>query len=349
MLLTGLMCCGVFVAGLGWLGVVLHDPRWAWQGQGLWRASSTLTYPNATAVVLAMLALLAIARSSAPAPSILLRLATTGLFTGLAATLSRAGLLALAVGILDPGRPHRSAGSAARRRRGAIGRCRGGGRPCPGDDLGQRHPGGSRRGTRGGAGDQRRPAAGAPSPGRRHRSCRAGCGARCEHPARGGLEGRRRTVDRRRPGPVRIVPGRPSRVRRPADHRRRAQPAGADLGIGHRQHHLPLRPQRVPAGAGRTRRHRRAPSGRVTGDDPATPLPGPHPQRRRTSRRPGRPRRAGRARRIRLHLAHPGHPAGRRGPGRTGSAQRPDDHSTQPAGQPLRKESTCTPSKPRSR
>ncbi|MGB8380123.1 MAG: O-antigen ligase family protein, partial [Dermatophilaceae bacterium] len=100
LLLTGLICCGVLVAGLGWLGVVLHDPRWAWQGQGLWRASSTLTYPNATAIVLAMLALLAIARSSAPAPSIPLRLATTGLLTGLAATLSRGGLLALAVGIL---------------------------------------------------------------------------------------------------------------------------------------------------------------------------------------------------------------------------------------------------------
>lgn len=56
--------------------------------------------PNATAVVLAMLALLAIARSSAPSPSIPLRLATTGLLTGLAATLSRGGLLALAVGIL---------------------------------------------------------------------------------------------------------------------------------------------------------------------------------------------------------------------------------------------------------
>ncbi|MGB8381478.1 MAG: hypothetical protein WCG47_09540, partial [Dermatophilaceae bacterium] len=32
-----------------------------------------------------------------------------------------------------------------------------------------------------------------------------------------------------------------------------------------------------------------------------------------------------------------------------GSQQRPDDRSTQPAGQPLRKESTCTPPKPRSR
>ena len=89
-----------------------------------------------------------------------------------------------------PGRPHRSPGSAARRRRCATGRCRGSGGPCPRDDLGQRHPGGTRRGTRGGAGDQRRPAAGAPSPGRRHRSCRGGCGARREHPARGSLEGR---------------------------------------------------------------------------------------------------------------------------------------------------------------
>src|SRR5664280_582694 len=61
LLLTGLIACGVLVAALGWLGLVLHDARWTWQGQGLWRASSTLTYPNATAVILAMLALLAVA------------------------------------------------------------------------------------------------------------------------------------------------------------------------------------------------------------------------------------------------------------------------------------------------
>lgn len=119
LLLTGLISCGVLVAGLGWLGVVLHDGRWAWQEQGLWRASSTLTYPNATAVVLAMLTLLAIARLAATtASSIWLRLATTVLLTGLCATLSRGGLLALGVGIvvlgalLGPRRLLRAGGAA---------------------------------------------------------------------------------------------------------------------------------------------------------------------------------------------------------------------------------------------
>src|SRR5664280_1786933 len=100
LLLTGLIACGVLVAALGWLGLVLHDARWTWQGQGLWRASSTLTYPNATAVILAMLALLAVARLTEAPRSVLLLIATTGLLTGLVATLSRGGLLALVVGLV---------------------------------------------------------------------------------------------------------------------------------------------------------------------------------------------------------------------------------------------------------
>src|SRR5664280_767071 len=100
LLLTGLIACGVLVAALGWLGLVLHDARWTWQGQGLWRASSTLTYPNATAVILAMLALLAVARLTEVPHSVLLLIATTGLLTGLVATLSRGGLLALVVGLV---------------------------------------------------------------------------------------------------------------------------------------------------------------------------------------------------------------------------------------------------------
>lgn len=100
LLLTGLIACGVLVAALGWLGLVLHDARWTWQGQGLWRASSTLTYPNATAVILAMLALLAVARLTEAPRSVLLLIATTGLLTGLVATLSRGGLLALVVGFV---------------------------------------------------------------------------------------------------------------------------------------------------------------------------------------------------------------------------------------------------------
>jgi hypothetical protein len=100
LLLTGLIASGVLVAVLGWLGLGLHLARWTWQGQGLWRASSTLTYPNATAVILAMLALLTLAMLTEAPRSVPLLLATTVLLTGLAATLSRAGLLAFAVGTL---------------------------------------------------------------------------------------------------------------------------------------------------------------------------------------------------------------------------------------------------------
>jgi hypothetical protein len=100
LLLVGLIACGVLIAVLGWLGLVFHQARWTWQGQGLWRASSTLTYPNATAVILAMLALLTLALLTAAPRSVPLLLATTVVLTGLVATLSRAGLLALAVGVL---------------------------------------------------------------------------------------------------------------------------------------------------------------------------------------------------------------------------------------------------------
>lgn len=100
LVLTGLVCCGVLIALLGWLGLALHWQRWTWQGQGLWRASSTLTYPNATAVVLAMLALVTLACLTGTQRPIRLALGTTVLLTGLVATLSRAGLMAVAVGLL---------------------------------------------------------------------------------------------------------------------------------------------------------------------------------------------------------------------------------------------------------
>jgi hypothetical protein len=100
LVLTGLVGCGVLIALLGWLGVALHLMRWTWQGQDLWRASSTLTYPNATAVVLAMLALMVLALLTESPRSTSLVLGATVLLTGLAATLSRAGLLALLVGVL---------------------------------------------------------------------------------------------------------------------------------------------------------------------------------------------------------------------------------------------------------
>jgi hypothetical protein len=97
-LVGGLVAVGVVIAAAGWAGVALRLHPWAWQAQGLWRASSTLSYPNATAAVLAPLALLVLARLTTRR-SVLLDLAAAGLLTGLAATGSRAGLLAAAAGL----------------------------------------------------------------------------------------------------------------------------------------------------------------------------------------------------------------------------------------------------------
>jgi hypothetical protein len=52
LLLAGVIGIGLLVALTGWLGVAGRASSWAFQAQGLWRASSTLTYPNATAAVL---------------------------------------------------------------------------------------------------------------------------------------------------------------------------------------------------------------------------------------------------------------------------------------------------------
>jgi hypothetical protein len=98
--LTGLLGAGVLLAAAGWLGVVWHYQPWGLVAQGLWRASSPITYPNATAAVLVPLALIAVARLTQRRRSVPLGLAVTGLLAGAGATGSRAGLLALAVGLL---------------------------------------------------------------------------------------------------------------------------------------------------------------------------------------------------------------------------------------------------------
>jgi hypothetical protein len=99
-LLAGMTCIGLLVALTGWLGVAGRAGSWAFQAQGLWRASSTLTYPNATAAVLAPISLLALGRLVGTPGSVPLTLAAAGLLAGLAATMSRAGALALIVGLV---------------------------------------------------------------------------------------------------------------------------------------------------------------------------------------------------------------------------------------------------------
>ena len=100
LLLAGVIGIGLLVALTGWLGVAGRSGAWAFQAQGLWRASSTLTYPNATAAVLAPISLVVLGRLAATPASLPLVLAATGLLTGLAATMSRAGAFALVVGLV---------------------------------------------------------------------------------------------------------------------------------------------------------------------------------------------------------------------------------------------------------
>jgi O-Antigen ligase len=99
-LLLGVVGIGLVVALAGWLGVAGHIDAWVWQDPHVWRASSTLSYPNATAAVLVPVALLVLARLAEAPRSLPLVLAATGLLAGLGATASRAGALALVIGLV---------------------------------------------------------------------------------------------------------------------------------------------------------------------------------------------------------------------------------------------------------
>ncbi|MBO0868784.1 MAG: hypothetical protein J2P15_09490, partial [Micromonosporaceae bacterium] len=91
---------GPLVAVPGWIGVAWHRPPWASVVEGLWRAGSTLTYANAAAALLAALCLLALARVI-DRPGSLVRAGMAYLsLVGLAATMSRAGLVAFGVGLI---------------------------------------------------------------------------------------------------------------------------------------------------------------------------------------------------------------------------------------------------------
>jgi hypothetical protein len=97
-LLIGIIATALLVAASGWLGIAFRIAPWRWEAEGVWRASSTLTYPNATAAVLVMVTLLVLALLTERPRSLALGLAATGLLVGAGATLSRAGLLALLAG-----------------------------------------------------------------------------------------------------------------------------------------------------------------------------------------------------------------------------------------------------------
>src|SRR5256714_4457307 len=90
---AAVLAVGVLVAVTAWAGVAWRLPRFAVLVDGtMWRGGSTLSYPNATAALLVPLALLALAPRR-PAVGYLL-------LVGTGAALSRAGLLALLLGLV---------------------------------------------------------------------------------------------------------------------------------------------------------------------------------------------------------------------------------------------------------
>src|SRR6185369_9218372 len=96
-----LLAAGVAVAATAWLGVAWHAPRFVQLVEHrLWRGASTITYPNATAAVLAPLALLALGLLVRHRPAPARTAAAYLLLVGLGATLSRAGVIALAAGLV---------------------------------------------------------------------------------------------------------------------------------------------------------------------------------------------------------------------------------------------------------
>lgn len=115
-LLAGLVAVAALVALSGWAGVVYRVGAWSVETQGLARASTTVTYPNAAAAVLVLPALPAVAVLAARPRFWPASLAATMLLAGIGATLSRAGVVALLTGlaVLAVLRGPRSVGSALR-------------------------------------------------------------------------------------------------------------------------------------------------------------------------------------------------------------------------------------------
>ncbi|HVL84069.1 MAG TPA: O-antigen ligase family protein [Pseudonocardia sp.] len=72
----------VAVAAAGWAGVALHREPFAVVSSGLWRASSTITYPNATAALLVVALFVALA-VLAPPPRLGSLIVASVLFAGL--------------------------------------------------------------------------------------------------------------------------------------------------------------------------------------------------------------------------------------------------------------------------
>jgi hypothetical protein len=96
-----LVWLGALVGGAAWAGVAWRIPRFVVLVEHrLWRGAATLTYPNAAAAVLAPLALLALVRLLARPRDVSRVTAAYLVLVGLGATLSRAGVIAFAAGLV---------------------------------------------------------------------------------------------------------------------------------------------------------------------------------------------------------------------------------------------------------
>jgi O-antigen ligase len=92
---------GALVGLAAWYGVAARSPRFVVLVEHrLWRGTATLTYPNAAAALLAPLALLALCRCLAQPRCVVRLLSAYLVLVGLGATLSRAGFIALAIGLV---------------------------------------------------------------------------------------------------------------------------------------------------------------------------------------------------------------------------------------------------------
>ncbi|WP_433506390.1 O-antigen ligase family protein [Pseudonocardia halophobica] len=97
LLQTVALALAVVVAASGWVGTALHLSPLSMPSSGLWRAAATITYANAAGAALVTGLLLALVTLPAARP-LLRRAVVAALVLGLAVTMSRGAVLALAVG-----------------------------------------------------------------------------------------------------------------------------------------------------------------------------------------------------------------------------------------------------------